>query len=184
VLVTLLVVLITVLFGLGDPGVGILTAAIGIGGVVGLVGGLALRRSTSLAYAVALAAWGLPIAVIGIAPGVAVAVGALAVVGLSNALLDIIGFTLLQRGCRNEERGPVFAIFEGAVGIGATIGSLAAPTLIDAVGLRPALVATGLVLPVAAVLIGFLLNQSRAIELSRRPQSTGSAMCRRSGCCR
>lgn len=164
-LATLIVVLSTELIGLGDPGVGILTAAIGIGGVAGLVGGLALRRSTPLAYAIALAAWGLPIAVIGIAPGVAVAVGALAVVGLSNALLDIIGFTLLQRGCRNEERGPVFAMFEGAVGIGATIGSLAAPTLIDVAGLRPALVATGLVLPVAAVLLGLLLNRSRAIEL-------------------
>jgi MFS family permease len=164
-LATLIVVVSTELIGLGDPGVGILTAAIGIGGVAGLVGGLAIRRSTPLAYAVALAAWGLPIAVIGLAPSVAVAVAALAVVGLSNALLDIIGFTLLQRGCRNEERGPVFAIFEGAVGIGATIGSLAAPSLIDAAGLQPALVATGLVLPVAAVFLGVFLNRSRSIEL-------------------
>jgi MFS family permease len=164
-LATLIVVLSTELIGLGDPGVGFLTAAIGVGGVAGLIGGLAIRRSTPLAYAVALAVWGLPIAVIGLAPSVAVAVAALVVVGLSNAILDIIGFTLLQRGCRNEERGPVFAIFEGAVGIGATIGALAAPSLIQFAGLRPALVTTGLVLPIAAVLLGVLLMRMRSIEL-------------------
>ena len=36
-----------------------------------------------------------------------------------DALLDIVGFTLLQRGCRNEERAAVFAIFEGALRLGA-----------------------------------------------------------------
>lgn len=164
-LATLIVVLSTELIGLGDPGVGILNAAIGIGGVAGLVGGLALRRSTPLAYAAALASWGLPIAIIGLAPGVAVAVAALAVVGLSNALLDIVGFTLLQRGCRNEERGAVFALFEGAVGVGATIGSLAAPLLISTLGTRAALVGTGLILPVAAVVLGFLLSRMGHIEL-------------------
>jgi len=158
-LATLIVVLSTELIGLGEPGVGLLSAAIGVGGIAGMIGGLALRRSTPLAYTVALAAWGLPIAVIGVAPAVAVAIVALAAVGLANALLDIVGFTLLQRGCRNEERGAVFAIFEGAVGIGATVGSLGAPLLIDLLGSRGALVGTGVILPAAAVILGLLFRR-------------------------
>jgi hypothetical protein len=157
-LATLIVVLSIELIGLGDPGVGILTAAIGIGGVAGLVGGLALRRSTPFAFAVALAGWGLPIAVIGAAPGVGIAVLALAVVGLFNALLDIVGFTLLQRGSRNEERGAVFALFEGAVGVGATIGSLGAPLLVALLGPRLALVGTGAILPVTAGVLWLLFR--------------------------
>lgn len=158
-LTTLIVVLSTELIGLGEPGVGLLNAAIGVGGIAGLIGGVALRRSTPLAYTVALAAWGLPIAIIGIAPAVGVALVALAAVGLANALLDIVGFTLLQRGCRNEERGAVFAIFEGAVGIGATVGSLGAPLLIDLLGSRAALVGTGVILPTAAVILGLLFRR-------------------------
>lgn len=158
-LATLIVVLSTELIGLGEPGVGLLNAAIGVGGIAGLIGGLALRRSTPLAYTVALAAWGLPIAIIGVAPGAAVALLALGAVGLANALLDIVGFTLLQRGCRNEERGAVFAIFEGAVGIGATVGSLGAPLLIDVLGSRAALVGTGVILPAAAVVLGLLFRR-------------------------
>jgi len=158
-LATLIVVLSTELIGLGDPGVGVLNAAMGVGGIAGLFGGLALRRSTPPAYALALAAWGLPIAIIGLAPGAAVAIVALAAVGLANALLDIVGFTLLQLGCRNEERGAVFAIFEGAVGIGATVGSLGAPVLIDLLGSRTALVGTGVILPATAVILGLLFRR-------------------------
>ncbi|MBA3877748.1 MAG: hypothetical protein C0498_12655 [Anaerolinea sp.] len=158
-LATLIVVLSTELVGLGEPGVGLLNAAIGVGGMAGMIGGLALRRSTPLAYTAALAAWGLPIAIIGVAPAAGVALVALAAVGLANALLDIVGFTLLQRGCRNEERGAVFAIFEGAVGIGATVGSLGAPLLIDLLGSRAALVGTGVILPAAAVILGLLFRR-------------------------
>jgi hypothetical protein len=164
-LATLIVVLSVELLALGDPGVGVLSAAIGIGGVAGLAGGLALRRSTPFGFALALAGWGLPILLIGIAPGLAVAVGALAVVGLSNALLDIVGFTLLQRGSRNEERGAVFALFEGAVGIGATIGSLAAPLLVNLLGARAALVATGAILPATAVALWLLFRRFGSVEV-------------------
>lgn len=163
-LATLIVVLSHELIGLGEPGVGVLNAAIGIGGIAGLAGGLALRRSTPLAFAVALAGWGLPIAIIGVAPAVAVALLALAAVGLSNALLDIVGFTLLQRGCRNEERGSVFAIFEGAVGIGSMVGSLSAPVLIYLVGAQAALVVTGAILPLAAVVLGLLFRRLGHVE--------------------
>ena len=136
----------------------------GIGGIVGVVAGLALRRSTAIAFALALAGWGLPILVIGAVPVSVVAVLAFVVTGLSNALLDIVGFTLLQRGCRNEERGAVFAIFEATAGLFATIGCVAAPLLITAFGVRAALLATGALLPAAAAILWLILRRSGDVE--------------------
>lgn len=161
---TLVVVLSIEVIQLGEAGVGVLGAAMGIGAIFGIVVGLGLRRSTPAAFALALAAWGLPIAVIGLVPLPLVAVFALMVTGLSNALLDIVGFTLLQRGCRNEERGAIFALLEGATGAFAAVGYLAAPVLIQVFGIRTALVATGALLPIASVIVWIMLRRARGIE--------------------
>ncbi|MBI2762319.1 MAG: MFS transporter [Chloroflexi bacterium] len=163
-LATLAVVLSVQLIELGEAGVGLLGAAMGVGGVLGIVVGLALRRSSPNAFVVALAGWGLPIAFIGVLPLPVVAILAFALTGLSNALLDIVGFTLLQRGCRNEDRGAVFAIFEGATAVSAAIGYILAPAFVAVFGIRSALVATGAILPVAAVIIWVLLRRESPVE--------------------
>ncbi|HYN70616.1 MAG TPA: cyclic nucleotide-binding domain-containing protein [Candidatus Eisenbacteria bacterium] len=164
-LATLIVVASVDLLAMGQPGVGVLNSAIGVGGFFGLFAALVLGRSSPRGFSIALAAWGLPIALIGLVPVPAVAVVALGAVGLSNAVLDIVGFTLLQRGCRNEERGPIFAVLEVAAGIGMTIGSLAAPVLIFALGTRGALIATGAILPLAAVVLAWLLDRVGHAEI-------------------
>ena len=158
-LATLVVVASIDLLAMGEPGVGVLNAALGIGGFFGLFAALLLGHSSPRGFSIALAAWGLPIALIGAFPVPVVAVLALGGVGLSNAVLDIVGFTLLQRGCRNEERGPIFAVLEVAAGIGMTVGSLAAPALIFAFGPRGALVATGLLLPLSALILAWLFDR-------------------------
>lgn len=162
---TLIVVASIDLLAMGEPGVGVLNAALGVGGFFGLFAALLLGRSSPRAFSIALASWGLPIAWIGVAPVPAIAVLALGGVGLSNAVLDIVGFTLLQRGCRNEERGPIFAVLEVAAGIGMTLGSLAAPVLIFAMGPRGALIATGLILPVSAVILAWLFGRVGHAEI-------------------
>ena len=48
-------------------------------------------------FALALALWGAPMTVIGLWPNRPVAVAALFAVGVGNALLDVAGFTLMQR---------------------------------------------------------------------------------------
>jgi MFS family permease len=161
----LLVVLSIERLGTGEAGVGLLTAAIGFGGAFGMIGGLMLRRATPRAFAAALLGWGLPIVVIGSAPAMAIALPALALLGVSNALLDVIGYTLLQRWCTNEDRGPVIALLEAAVGIGAAVGSLAAPALLGWLGIGPALMATGAILPTAAAVLLVLLRRSDAGEV-------------------
>ena len=164
-LATLIVVAAIDLLAMGQPGVGVLNAALGVGGFFGLFAALLLGRSSPRGFSIALAAWGLPIALIGALPVPAVAVLALGGVGLSNAVLDIVGFTLLQRGCRNVERGPIFAVLEVAAGIGMTVGSLAAPVLIFALGPRGALVATGLILPLSALVLAWLFDRVGHAEI-------------------
>lgn len=161
---TLAVVLSVELIGLGEAGVGILGAAMGIGGIIGIVAGLAAQRSTAMAFALALALWGLPIAFIGMLPLPVVAVLAFVTTGLANALLDIVGFTLLQRGCRNEERGSIFALFEGATATSAALGYAVAPILVAVLGIRSSLVVSGAMLPLAAIGIWLALRRSGAIE--------------------
>lgn len=163
-LTTLAVVLSFELIHLGEAGVGLLGSAMGLGGIIGVGVGLAVHRSGPNAFVVALAGWGLPIAVMGLVPLPIVAGLAFAMTGLSNALLDIVGFTLLQRSCRNQERGAVFALFEGATALSAAVGYGVAPALVAGLGIRAALVVAGAILPIAAGLIWIMLRRSRSVE--------------------
>jgi MFS family permease len=79
-------------------------------------------------------------------------VAALFATGLSNAVLDVSGFTLMQRGVRNENRVTVFAAAESMWGSGLLVGSLLAPALVALLGARGAFVAAGAILPVLALL--------------------------------
>ncbi len=152
-LTTLIVVAAIELLALGDGGVGLLNAAVGLGGLLGAIGAIGLTRIPRLAaaFAVALAFWGLPIAVIGAWPLVALAVAGLLVTGVSNALLDVSGFTILQRGIPASERVPVFGLLEGMVGFGVAAGGIVASLLVEQFGARGALGIAGAILPILAV---------------------------------
>jgi len=152
-LTTLIVVAAIELLDLGEPGVGLLNGALGAGGLVGALAaiGLAGRRRLAPAFAVALTGWGLPIAIVGAWPLAAVAVTALLVVGISNALLDVAGFTLLQRSIPADRRAPTLRLFEAALGLGGALGAIAAPVLVSAFGIEGALGVAGAILPIAAV---------------------------------
>ena len=154
-LTTLVTVLAIDVLGLGDSGVGLLSSAIGVGGLAGAVGVLmiGIRRGMAAMFIVALLLWGLPIAVIGLLPVTGVALFALAVVGVGNALIDVAGFTLLQRGIPGTARSSVFSVLEVAAGIGVSIGGVLGAVLVDRPGIELALILTGLTLPVVAVLV-------------------------------
>jgi MFS family permease len=151
-LTTLVVVASVELLGLGDPGVGGLNAAIGAGGILGVVVVLGMARRARFApiLAFALVGWGLPIAVIGILPFAPVAFLAMAVIGSSNVVVDVVAYTLLQRVLPGHDRPAVFAVIEGIVGLGIITGGLVAPVLIGAAGLKGALIVTGAILPIVA----------------------------------
>lgn len=152
-LITLIVVASIELLDMGDSGVGVLNAAIGLGGLVGALGALGLvgGRGLTTVFGVALAGWGLPLVFIGAWPEALLAVATLFVTGVCNAVLDISGFTLIQRGVRNEDRVTIFSVMEGGLGVGLLVGSLLAPALVAVLGARGAFVAAGAVLPILAV---------------------------------
>ncbi len=153
-LTTFIAILAIEVLGMGDAGVGILGAAIGLGGIAGALAALAIGGERRLAplFALALVGWGAPIAVIGFVPLPAVAILALAVVGVANALLDVAGLTLLQRGTSNQGRSAVFAVLEVAASAGVSVGGILATILMAVLGVERALVLTGVSLPLVAVL--------------------------------
>jgi len=141
------------LLGLGEPGVGTLNAAWGLGGLLGALAAvtLASRENLGPAFAISLVFWGLPLAVIGVVPLPVVAFAAMFVSGAGNATLDISGFTLLQRTVPSADRMAVFGLLEAIVGLGLGIGSILAPILLVALGDRGALVVAGALTPIAAL---------------------------------
>lgn len=139
---------------MGETGVGFLNAVIGLGGLVGAVVAIGLGGSgtrLTKAFALALVGWGLPLVLIGVWPTAAFALVALFVTGVSNAALDVSGFTLIQRGVRNEDRVTVFSLMESLFGVGLLAGSLVAPALVALVGPRGGLLVAGAILPILAL---------------------------------
>ncbi|HSB86666.1 MAG TPA: MFS transporter [Ilumatobacteraceae bacterium] len=156
------------LIDLDSSGVGWLAASMGIGGIAGGIYAVSLtgRRRLARPFAIALVLWGAPIAVVGIVPNTVVALAALFAVGVGNALLDVSGFTLIQRLGRDRTLGRVFGVmFTFGIALGG-VGSLAAPPLVRWLGLRPVLMIVGLVLPATTVL---LLRRFRSIDQRSEP---------------
>lgn len=153
-LLTVLIVVTAIeLLGMGEPGVGTLNAGLGLGGIVGAAVAISLAARARLApsFAVSLAAWGAPIAVIGIVVHPGVAIMAMIAIGVANSVIDVSGFTLVQRLTPNRARIAVLGLIDTVANAGVALGGLAAPPLIDALGIEGALIVTGLILPAAAI---------------------------------
>jgi MFS family permease len=164
VLTVLLVAASVELLGLGRSGVGYLNSAMGAGSLIGalVAFGLVLRRDLAGPFGISLAMWGIPIVLIGLIPQALLAFASLGVLGVANAILDVSGFTLLQRSVPNQLRARVFGTFEGLVALSVAAGSLVAPLVVALIGLQPAMVLTGLLLPIVAVVTGRLVRAAEA----------------------
>ena len=138
----------------GDPGVGFLNSGFGAGALIGGLAGVSLLRRRRLAdpFGLGLVLWGAPIALIVVWPTLGWAILCLAVVGAGNSVLDIAGYTLIQRSVVDAVLGRVLATLEIVGSTAIAIGSIAAPLLVGGLGLRGALIATGALLPVLAVI--------------------------------
>jgi Cyclic nucleotide-binding domain/Major Facilitator Superfamily len=162
-LLTVLIVVAAIdLLGMGEPGVGALNAALGLGGLAGAAAAITLagRDRLSPAFGLALAGWGAPIAVIGLVVDPVVALLAMLAVGVSNAFLDVSGFTLLQRMTPNASRISILGLVDSVANGGVALGAIVAPVLIEALGIRGALIASGLMLPVVTILMAPALRRT------------------------
>jgi predicted MFS family arabinose efflux permease len=143
------------LLDLGTAGVGWLYAATGVGGIIGAGVTMVLVGRKRLAgdFGVGLLLWGVPFLVMGVWPNAVVALLMLGVLGIGNTLVDVSGLTLLQRNAPEAVRSRVFGVFESMVAGTIGLGAILAPLLIAIAGIRVALVATGLFLPLLAGLL-------------------------------
>jgi MFS family permease len=160
---SLVVVAAIELLGMGQSGLGLLNAALGLGGL-GAILAISSNRSERLirTETTSLVFWGLPIAVIGVFPVPAVALFAMAVIGLANATYDTALYTIFQRGSTNDERAPVMSVLEAVIGLGTVSGSLLAPVLLT-FGNREALVAGGAILPILAAVIYWRIGHAERV---------------------
>ncbi len=146
---------------LGESGVGELNAAIGVGGVVGAVAAVALLRRSRIAsgFGIGLVLCGVPLVLIAAHPSTIPAILLLAVLGVGVTIVDFSAVTLLQRVIHEDALAKAFSVlqslFVGSLGLGAAL----APLLVSWLGIRGALLASGIVLPLlVAGLWGHLLR--------------------------
>ncbi|MET0726389.1 MAG: MFS transporter [Leifsonia sp.] len=153
-LTVLSVVVAIELLGTGEPGVGALMAAVGVGAVLGSLAASLLVGSGRLGawFAVGVGLWGLPLTLVGLVPQPSAALVLLAFVGVGNALIDVAGFTLIARMAPDEVLARVFGVLESLVAVSIGIGAVVASSLIEWFGTQTALIAIGLVCPVLAVI--------------------------------
>jgi MFS family permease len=149
------VLIVVAAFRLLDGGggtVGVLTAAIGAGGVIGAVVSSTIHGSRlARVFALSLLGWGLPIVLIAPSPQVVAAFVLLAIVGASNSIEDVAGFTLLQRAIRDDALSGVLGLIWGGAMGALALGSIATPLLVRELGAHTAFVLVGLLLPVLTI---------------------------------
>jgi MFS family permease len=152
-LTVFLVVLALDLLEMGESGVGVLTAAVGAGAVLGSLGVSAFASGRWLAAieGVGVALWGLPLTLSGALPHEPAVLALMCVVGIGNALVDVGLFTLVPRLVPEEMLARAFGAFESLVALFVALGALVTPLVIELLGLRGALAALGLVAPAAVV---------------------------------
>ena len=139
--------------GLDLSAAGVLTAAFGLGGVVGSLGLFALAGSRRLGVlsAVALLLWALPLVTLSIGPSFAAVLLLLAVTGVGNVLFDVTVVTLLQRAVPLRLLGRAFGALETVIVLGVGAGAVLAPLLDRLVGPAGALALLGAPLGLVAL---------------------------------
>lgn len=150
----LLVVLAVKQLGIGTAGFGFLNAAIGAGGIIGLVitARLVGRQHLSRPFLAGIAVWSLALALVGVLPAIVPALVFLGLAGAGRNVMDVAGRTLLQRTVPDQVLSRVFGVLEGLYNISIGIGAVLASLVILALGLRGTFIAAGLVLAALALL--------------------------------
>ena len=145
----LFVLLALEVFETGDSGAGILTAALGLGAILGGAASLSLIGRQRLAPAMALSAatWAIPMVIVGTVAPAAAAPFLIILGGIGFAALDVTGRTLLQRVTPDRLLARVLGALEGIGLVFLAIGSVMVPVLAGWMGVETALVVVALLIP-------------------------------------
>jgi MFS family permease len=151
------------LLGMGDPGVGLLFAAVGVGAVAGsLVATTCVTgRRLAVLEGIGVILWGLPLTLSGALPHAPVVLGLMCVIGIGNALVDIGLHCLPARLVPEGLLARVFGAKSSLSALSVAVGALIAPFAIHLLGLRGALALLGLLAP---ALTALAWHRLRAID--------------------
>ncbi len=129
------------LLGLEDSGVGVLNAALGVGGLIGGAVALVLSQRGRLSrdFGVGVVLWAAPLLLIVAVPSLPSALIAMMLIGLGNSLVDVNAETIVQRLVPDEVLGRVFGALDSAAIAGMALGAGMMPLLIVTVGLSTGL---------------------------------------------
>jgi MFS family permease len=149
-----LVVVAIDLLDIGEPGVGLLTAAVGAGAVASSLGAVRFVTGARLAQLEGLGVllWGLPLTLSGALPSTPVVLALICVIGIGNALVDIGLWTLPARLVPDELLARLFGAAESLTAVSVAVGAFVAPLAITLLGIRGALTVLGLIAPMLVVL--------------------------------
>lgn len=151
----LTVVLAFGVLAMGPSGPGVLSAAVGVGGLLGAAATVTLigRERLSSAFFLGVLGIGVPIALVAFANGPAAAVVLLGVAGVGKSFFDVTSRTLLQRSVDDDVLARVFGVQEGLAMAALALGSILAPILVGSIGSDAAFLLAGLSLPIVALVV-------------------------------
>ena len=133
------------LLEMGESGLGLLDAVLGVGGIIGGFVVLVLARRGRLAsdFGIGVILWAAPLLLIAAVPSLGTTLVAMFLIGLANSMVDVNAYTIVQRVAPPEVMGRVFGALESLLTVGMALGALVMPLLIELVGLRTGLVIVG-----------------------------------------
>jgi hypothetical protein len=151
----LTVVLAYGVLSMGPAGPGLLSAAVGVGGLLGAAATVTLigRERLAPAFFLGVVAVGIPIALVAFASGAAAAVLLLGVTGIGKSFFDVTSRTLLQRSVDDDVLARVFGVQEGLAMAALALGSVLAPLFVAWFGVDATFMIAGLSLPVVALIV-------------------------------
>ena len=168
----LTVILAYGVLSMGPAGPGVLSAAVGVGGLLGAAAAMTLigRARLAPAFLLGVVAIGVPIALIAFATGPATALLLLGIAGIGKTFFDVTARTLLQRTVDDDVLARVFGVQEGFAMAALALGSALAPILVVTLGVDATFVLAGLSLPLVALLV---LRRIRAVDRDARLADPG-----------
>ncbi len=133
------------LLEMSESGVGVLDAALGVGGLVGGVVALVLAQRGKLSrdFGIGVALWAAPLLLVAVFVSIPSALIAMVLIGIGNSLVDVNAETIIQRLVPDEVLGRVFGALDGAAIAGMALGAAMMPVMIATIGLRAGLVVIG-----------------------------------------
>jgi MFS family permease len=163
----LTVILAYGVLSMGPAGPGVLSAAVGVGGLLGAAAAMTLigRSRLAPAFVLGVVVVGVPIALVALAQGPLTAILLLGVAGVGKSFFDVTARTLLQRTVDDDVLARVFGVQEGLSMAALAVGSAIAPILVVTLGVDATFVLAGLSLPVVALIV---LHRIRLVDHDAR----------------